>query len=268
MNAHAKRFENKVAVITGGASGMGFATAERLAGEGAHVIIADVDDDKAAVAVARIAEAGGKASFVRVDLLDDDSVRALAGAVAAEAAAVHVLVNCAGIPGGPGRVELNGGQEAWDRVMGVNLRAAAMVTHVLLPLLRKGAAAIVNVTSDGGHKARAGSWIYDASKAGLSMLTRSMAAEFVGYGIRVNEVAPGWCVTEFHFARAEDPEAKKRELEQLDTDYCLMRRLGRPEEIAAAAAFLASDEASYVTGATLCVDGGRVGIVLPAPAAT
>ncbi len=265
MGTYAKRFDSKVAVITGGASGMGCATAERLAAEGAHVVIVDINDEKAAGVVERVTAAGGKASFVHVDLLDDGSVRAMAEAVAALAPAVHVLVNCAGIIAAPGRVELNGGQEAWDPVMGVNLRAAAMVTHVLLPLLKAEGGAIVNVTSDGGHKARPSSWIYDASKAGLSMLTRSMAAEFVGYGVRVNEVAPGWCVTEFHFGRAENPRAKKRELEQLDTDYCLMRRLGRPEEIAAAIAFLASDEASYVTGATLCVDGGRVGIALPAP---
>ena len=263
MRISPERFEGKVAVITGGASGMGCAAAERIAAEGGCAVIADTNEAKAGEVVGRIAAGGGKAAFVRVDLLDDASIRAFGESVAADHAAVHVLVNCAGIIGGPGTVEEDGGQIAWDSVMGVNLRAAAMMTHALLPALKAGRAAIVNVTSDGGHKGRRGSWIYDATKAGLSMLTRSMACEFAAHGMRVNEVAPGWAVTEFHFGRADDPAAKKKELEELDTDYCLMRRLGRPAEIAAAICFLASDEASFITSATLPVDGGRVGIVVP-----
>jgi NAD(P)-dependent dehydrogenase (short-subunit alcohol dehydrogenase family) len=263
MNIFPGRFQGKVAVITGGASGMGCATAERIAAEGGHVVIADINEAKAGEVIGRISSAGGKAKFSKVDLLDDASIRAFGESVAAAHPAVHVLVNCAGIIGGPGTVEEDGGQIAWDRVMGVNLRAAAMVTHVLLPVLRAARAAIVNVTSDAGHKGRRGSWIYDATKAGLSMLTRSMACEFAAHGMRVNEVAPGWAATEFHFGRADDPAARKKELEELDTDYCLMRRLGRPAEIAAAICFLASDEASYITSATLAVDGGRVGLIVP-----
>jgi NAD(P)-dependent dehydrogenase (short-subunit alcohol dehydrogenase family) len=127
-------------------------------------------------------------------------------------------------------------------------------------MLMKGTegANIINITSDGAFRARSGKWVYDATKAGLASLTRTMAFEFWPYGIRVNAVAPGWSVTEMHYAKHPDSEARKRELESMDTDYCIMRRLGRPKEIANAILFLASGEASYITATTLHVDGGRV----------
>jgi len=100
--------------------------------------------------------------------------------------------------------------------------------------------------------------VYDATKAGIGALTRNMASEFVEYGMRVNTVAPGWTVTEMHFKGAADPEGRKTQLEQMDMDGAIIRRLARPEEIAAAIAFLLSDEASYITATTLHVDGGRV----------
>jgi NAD(P)-dependent dehydrogenase (short-subunit alcohol dehydrogenase family) len=143
--------------------------------------------------------------------------------------------------------------------MAINLRAPALMAKALLPLLRAaGGAAIVNISSEAGFRPRPNSWVYDASKAAICALTRSMASEFYPYGIRVNTVAPGWTVTDMHFARAADPEARKRELEEKEYDGCILRRLGRPEEIANAIYFLASDEASYITATTLHVDGGRV----------
>ena len=116
----------------------------------------------------------------------------------------------------------------------------------------------MNLSSEGGFRPRPHCWVYDATKIGMCALTRSMAAEFVEYGIRANTVAPGWTVTEMHFGSAPDSAARKRELEELVMDGALIRRLGRPEEIAAAIAFLLSDDASYMTGTTLHVDGGRV----------
>ena len=255
------RFAGRTALITGGAAGMGRATAHRLAAEGAQIIIADRDVAGGEREVAQIAAQGGTAFFVPVDLADPQSIARMGKTVAEQVAALHVLVNCAGIGYLGGRIE-NGAQEGWGPLMDINLKACALVVEAVLPLLQVEGGAVVNVSSDGGLRSRAGSWIYDASKAALISLSKSMAVEFNQYSIRVNAIAPGWAVTEFHFARHENPAARKKELEDLDTDYCLMRRLGRPEEIAAAIAFLASDDASFVTGTTLCVDGGRVGLDL------
>ena len=151
----------------------------------------------------------------------------------------------------------------WEPLVNINLRACALVAQAVLPLLKIEGGSIINVSSDGGLRGRAGSFIYDATKAALIQMSKSMACEFAQYGIRANAIAPGWAVTEFHFGNAPDPLARKKELEELDTDYCLMRRLARPEEIASAIAFLTSDDASYVTGTCLCVDGGRVGLDVP-----
>jgi 3-oxoacyl-[acyl-carrier protein] reductase len=255
------RFAGKTALITGGAAGIGRATAHRLAAEGAQVIIADRDVAGAEHEVAAIVQEGGTGFFVEVDLTDADLIARMGQAAAGRVEALHVLVNCAGIGYLGGRIE-NGALEGWDPLMNVNLKACALVTEALLPLMKVEGGAIVNVSSDGGLRGRGGCWIYDATKAALISLSKSMAVELNPYGIRVNTIAPGWTATEFHFARCPDPEARKKELLEMDTDYCLMRRLGRPEEIAAAIAFLASEDASFVTGTTLCVDGGRVGLNL------
>ena len=175
---------------------------------------------------------------------------------------LHVLVNNAGIGGGGGYVEQDF-MQSWDRLVDINLKACAIVTQTVLPLLKVDGGSIINNASDGGLRGRIGSFLYDATKAALISATKSMAVEFVKYGIRVNAVAPGWSVTEFHFGKADNPEKTRQELLHLDSDTCIMRRLGRPEEIAAAIAFLASEDASYVTGTCLCVDGGRVGFEIP-----
>ena len=133
----------------------------------------------------------------------------------------------------------------------------------LLPLMQASGAAgtsgaaIVNISSEGGYRPRAEHWVYDATKAGVGALTRAMAVEFAPFGIRANAVAPGWIVTEMHFGQADDPQARKAELESLAHSGCILRRLGRPEEIAAAVFFLAGEDASYITGTTLHVDGGQ-----------
>jgi NAD(P)-dependent dehydrogenase (short-subunit alcohol dehydrogenase family) len=140
--------------------------------------------------------------------------------------------------------------------MAVNLRAPALMARAVLPLMRASGGAIVNISSEGAFRPRASQWVYDSSKAGLGALTRVMAVEFAKHGIRANEIAPGWIVTEMHFGSAADPVARKQQLEGLAIDQCILGRLGRPPEVAAAAAFLASDDASYLTATTLHVDGG------------
>lgn len=252
------RFENRKVVITGGASGFGRATAYRIFSEGGEVIIVDRDRSKGEDVVNDIAAKGGKASFVEADLSDYGSIKRMADEISGTTDMLHALINNAGIGQHSSLEEIL--PEHWEPIMSVNLKSVLEVTIGLLPMLKKARASIVNVSSDGGVKGRPGSPIYDLTKAGVISLSKSMAAGYAKYGIRVNAIAPGWAVTEFHFGRAANPEEKKKELEGMETDSCVMRRLGRPEEIASAIAFLASDDASYITGTVLCVDGGRAGL--------
>lgn len=253
-----KRFENKIAVITGGASGFGRATAYRIFSEGGEIIIVDRDRANGERVVNDISAKGGKAYFIEADLSDYNSIKQMAKKISEITDKVHVLINNAGIGQYSSLEEIL--PEHWEPIMSINLKAVLEVTVELLPMLKKEGGSIVNVSSDGGVVGRPGSPIYDATKAGVISLSKSMATGYAKYGIRANAIAPGWAVTEFHFGRAENPESKKKELEEMKTDSCVMRRLGRPEEIASAIAFLASDDASYITGAVLCVDGGRAGL--------
>jgi len=253
------RFTDKVALITGGASGIGRATANRLAAEGAHVIIADKNVDMANQAVAEVQDAGGKALFIETDLADDESVQAAAQEVAEKFSALHILVNNAAIARG-GKIEDGGWILNWEPETAIGLRGWVVITQHLLPLLKQEGAAIVNLSSEGGYLGRPGGWVYDAIKSALVSLTKTMAYEFVDYGIRVNAVAPGWVVTEMHFGRAPDPAARKKELEETPINSCIMKRRCGPEEIASSIAFLLSDDASYITGQTIHVDGGRWGM--------
>jgi NAD(P)-dependent dehydrogenase (short-subunit alcohol dehydrogenase family) len=251
------RFSGKIAAVTGGASGIGAATVARLAEEGAHVLVLDRDTMRGAAVLDAVRTAGGSGAVYHVDLSDLGSIAAVGAALAGDFDAVHVLVNCAGIVRRAPLVE--SGSADWDVQVAINLRAPAMLSQALLPLLTRQGGAIVNVASEAGFRARPGSWVYDATKAGICAFTRSCAAELVGQGVRVNAVAPGWTVTEMHFGHAPDPAARRLELEQHEHTRCLMGRLGRPNEIAAAIAFLASDDASYITATVLHVNGGLPG---------
>jgi meso-butanediol dehydrogenase/(S,S)-butanediol dehydrogenase/diacetyl reductase len=253
------RFKDKIAFITGGASGIGRATALRLASEGAQVIIADKNAVLGKQTVARIVQEGGKAFFIEIDLSDDQSVEAAAPALAEQVPALHFLVNNAAIVR-QGSIEDGGWLANWEIETRSGLRGWLLMTQALLPLLKKEGGAIVNLSSEGGFLGRKRQVVYDAIKAALVSVTKTMAQEFVDYGIRVNAVAPGWVVTEMHFAQHPDPEARKKELETAPITSCIMKRTASPDEIAGAIAFLLSDDASYITGTTLHVDGGRVGM--------
>ena len=248
-------FQGKNVLVTGGASGIGAAIAVRFAQAGAHVVIADVNNERAQQVIDKIKQAGGQAAFQYVDLADEESIAACGQELCARLTGLNVLVNNAGIV--RRRAIADTGHEDWDAQIGINLRAPALMAKALLPLMQQSRGAIVNISSEGAFRPRADHWVYDAAKAGLCSLTRTMAVEFAPLGIRANAIAPGWIVTEMHFGHAPDPQTRKAELESMVHENCIMRRLGQPEEIAAAVFFLASDDASYITGATLHVDGGQ-----------
>jgi 3-oxoacyl-[acyl-carrier protein] reductase len=250
-----RRFAGKTALVTGGAMGLGAAIAKRLASEGARVLIVDIAAAHGRETTAALP--GAEHVFLEADLSRQEAIERLAEEVRGVTDAVHVLINNAGISIEAPLEEMR--EEDWDLQMAINLRAPVRLARVLLPLMRDRAASIVNVSSEVAFHPRREGVAYDSTKAGLGGLTRSLAAELWKYGVRVNEMAPGGMVTEMHFAAAEDPAALKRELEEweLPEEVSIMRRVALPEEIAPAVAFLASDDASYITGSTLHVDGGQ-----------
>jgi NAD(P)-dependent dehydrogenase (short-subunit alcohol dehydrogenase family) len=253
-----RRFAGRVAAVTGGASGIGRATAVRLAAEGAHVVVIDRASQGAEVTAAAIRDAGGSAEVLVLDLLDDDAVAAAAAELVARHPTLHALANCAGVVHVDGSIEnpfLERGLAGWDLVMGVNVRGLAALVLALVPSLIAARGAVVNVSSEAAYRARASRWIYDASKAAVVSATRSMAAALAPHGVRVVGVAPGGTVTEMHVNDSDDPEAARDRMRSA-TAGNLLGRFAEPEEIAAAIAFALSDDASFLTGTTLAVDGG------------
>jgi NAD(P)-dependent dehydrogenase (short-subunit alcohol dehydrogenase family) len=257
----AHRYAERVVAVTGGASGIGRATARRIAGEGARVIVLDRDLPGAEATAAAIEADGGGAEAIELDLIDDAAIADVADRIQRRHPAVHGLINCAGlvhVDGSQQNPFLERGLAGWDLLFGVNVRGLAALVHALVPGLIAGRGVVVNVSSEAAYRSRAGRWIYDATKAALLSVTRSMAAALAAEGVRVVGVAPGGTITEMHLNDHADPEAARAEL-RAATGGNLLGRLAEPEEIAAAIAFLASDDASFVTGTTLAVDGGGAG---------
>jgi 2-hydroxycyclohexanecarboxyl-CoA dehydrogenase len=243
------RLEGRVALVTGGASGIGAATCRRLAAEGARVAVTDLDAEGARELASELDGAG-----LELDVRSGDSIRAALEAAEAELGPLAVLVNNAGYDefGWFGQST----EDLWDRVLAVNLRGVLAVTHAALPgMQERGYGRIVNVASEAGRVGSAGSAAYSAAKAGVIGFTKTLAQESARFGITVNAVAPGPIETPLLMGARQLGDLGERIIEGMVTKT-VMRRLGTPEEVAAAITFLASDDASYVTGQTLGVSGG------------
>ncbi len=247
------RLKDKVAIVTGSAKGIGWGIATVLASEGARVVVADWDEVGAKKTAEEIRNNGGDAIAVKCDVSNEDQVQALVQAALSKYGRIDVLVNNAGI--GVYMPVTEASSADWDRCLGVNLKGVFLCCKYTIPhMLNQGKGAIVNISSVHSYANVNGTAPYAASKGGVTALTRQMAMDY-GPTIRVNSIAPGWVLTPLIqgiFDSYPDPAGQQAQVEQRQ----VMKRIGRPEDIGHAAAFFASDEASFITGAQLFVDGG------------
>jgi 3-oxoacyl-[acyl-carrier protein] reductase len=250
------RFDHRVAVITGAARGIGFGIAQRFASEGASVAILDLDEAAAQDAAARLDLADGASAIgVGCDVVDSAAAEAAVQRVVDELGGIHILVNNAGVTRDNLLFKMT--EEDWDLVMGVHLKGVFNMTKSAQSrFVEQKYGKILNLSSVSalGNRGQAN---YSAAKMGIQGLTRTLGIELGPYGITANAIAPGFIVTEMTDATARRLKMEPEELQRLNAEATPVRRVGQPEDIAAAAAFLCSDDASFITGQTLYVDGGR-----------
>jgi 3-oxoacyl-[acyl-carrier protein] reductase len=244
------RLLDRVAIVTGGGSGIGRAIAIAYAKEGADVVIVDVNLDGAEETAAAVSARGRRGLVIRADVSDRSEVEAMVRFGLDELRRVDILVNVAGVMR-PGHL-LETTSDEWDQVLRVNLRSQFLcLQSVGRAMAAQGSGSIINVTSVLGSNARPGRGAYSASKAGVIMLTKTGAQELGPDGVRVNAIAPGSIQTPMTLSVSTPPEDQKRKAAAIP-----LRRRGEPRDLVGPALFLASDESSYVTGHVLTVDGG------------
>ncbi len=248
------KLQGKVAVITGGASGIGQATAELFAAEGAHVVIADTDDTRGRAAAAALAARDAAAEFVHADVRSRADVERLMARARQRVGRIDILINNAGVNILGDVVEVT--DEQYDLMMDTNVRGTFLCTKFVIPVMRAaGGGVIVNVASVAALVGARRNVVYDATKGAILNMTRALAVDHARDRIRINCVCPGLVdtpMTQRWLAGQEHPEEIRR--------YGLLERPARPEEIAQAILFLASDMSSYMTGGYLAVDGGFLAV--------
>ena len=246
------RLRDKVAIVTGGASGIGRAIASALGAEGARVAVLDLDQAGAVAAAAAIVTAKGDAHPWQVDVADPARVETAVGEVVDRWGTVHVLVNCAGWDRPIPFVETT--PDFWDKILAINLKGPIACTRAVLPaMIAQGYGKIVSIASDAGRVGSTGEAVYSAAKGGLIAFTKTIARETARHRINVNCVCPGPSDTPLFQKEFAGPSPKLAESLKRVIPW---GRLGTPEDVAPAVVFLASDEASYITGQTLSVSGG------------
>lgn len=242
----AERLSGKVAIVTGAAHGIGQAIAERFGAEGATVVVADVNADGARTVAENINAAGGKAIAIATDVSSKDAIDHLYDETLRQFSAVDIVVNSAGLVNTE-RHFLEGDEAWWDKIHAVNLKGTYLSgLRAANFMARHGGGAIINVSSGGATRAHRGNAAYDATKGGIEALTRAMAVDLGPYGVRVNALIPGSVNTS-----DMTPETKAERGKAIP-----MGRVGEPADMAGAVVFLASDDAAYVTGQMVAVDGG------------
>ena len=252
------RLDGKVAAVTGGASGIGEATVRRFIAEGASVAFCDRDGDRGRRVAAELETTGAKVAFTQADVGTEAACLAFVNGAAQKFGRLDILVNNAGIRKYEKIDEASAA--SWNEILGVNLMSYVFCAKAAVPLMRDKGGAIVNVASVRSVVSGGGNLQYDTTKAAIAGLTRALAADHSSEGIRVNAVGPGPIFTPFHARRIA---AAGETVEQYNAQAArgtMMKRPGRPEEVASGILFLASDDASYVTGALLFVDGGMTAL--------
>ena len=245
------RLENKVALISGGARGMGAAEARLFASEGAKVVIGDVLEEEGRQTEAQVNESGGECLFVHLDVTSESNWQEVVAATVARFGKLDILVNNAGISGrGIGLEETTG--DFWDHVMGINAKGVFLGTKAAIPEMRRsGGGSIINISSIYGIVGSGRSTAYPASKGAVRLLTKSTAIQYAGEGIRANSVHPGFIVTPMTEAVGGVSGLSQRVLANTP-----LGRWGESEDVAYGVLFLASDESSFMTGSELVIDGG------------
>lgn len=247
------KLEGKSAIVTGAAKGIGWGIAKVYLAEGARVAVVDWDKETGEASAAAFKSDGGEAVFIECDVSNEEEVKAMVAQAVETFGGLDVLVNNAGV--GVYKPVLDTSSEDWDHCLGVNLKGAFLCSKYSIPHMQvTGKAAIVNISSVHSHATVNGVAPYAASKGGMTALTRNMAIDY-GPTIRVNAIAPGWVLTPLIqgiFDSYDDSAEQQRLVEERQ----VMKRIGQPEDIGNAAAFLASDEAAFITGTQLFVDGG------------
>ncbi|MCH7905980.1 MAG: glucose 1-dehydrogenase [Chloroflexi bacterium] len=246
------RLEGKVAIVSGGASGIGEATSRLFAAEGASVVIADINDELGAALESDIRDGGGEAAYLKLDVTDEEQWRAVVAETVTRFGKLDIVVNNAGIsaPGRPPTEEQT--VEGWDAVMAVNAKGVFLGTKHAIPEMRKaGGGSIVNISSVYGNVGSKGGTAYHASKGACRTFSKAAAIQYAGEQIRVNSVHPGFVDTPMTAELHSLPSVHEERVAKTP-----LGRMGLPEDIAYGILYLASDESRFVTGSELVIDGG------------